>query len=884
MNVPLTESRLPGGIDAIGQLGFSKVSIDKKYAVVSYLPSPLAVMPDLRELAPNRYVLFCLDSSVTDIDPLWEIKIFMPANGRDAVILEKQVVEKTILDLDNTITQEVHCLRNAHRLTVSLEVKGKSLVLEHQLIRSEPYVQNAAQQNITPKISAGSDFLTRLVNSSYQEQMKDLASIDELLVLRGNRSKRNVIASIIYHNYLNYYSRKDKWDYTTIGSTDPWYTFLNAPRDNEIPFELLPSKEDLAVSVGNCDLRPELVAMYLDSNMQIRDSGTVLDKVVRLNDDWPTYRTKTLKTFLDRINPETGDADQSLISSIIDIYNLIRFPRSAIRTCSLILDQIKNSQDFLSDMNWDEIVFSEKDDLELILENYFYGPDHTLAVSSKSKSSKAATGSKTDYIKMVNAPSFCGRLRETMYSGIPISTEDHSRFIQHIQSLKLMECQSDMFLSVYLMDDPNETMIHPDQEESAIYYGGYEMRCQMYIIYQNPENDPNFATKYYWLQTTNRDVLFIPGGLQPERYIEHANLTQAETAIRNNITSLGSGSAADFDDGVAGFTYLNAIQNVRNAKRFIHNPISLKICFKESYDQSAPEHVEFETEIPETALNQMETQILAFLDLARDYFCKTLNEELGNNIKKLMNDCDFFRIMKNLYSHLQQYQIPAEWITTNADHMVHEYVGHGLNLTKYDLREPRSVRFDVPVDYMAQIPRVIRSQKTQYLKNTSILFKNDRPTQSESESDEYNWDILQDDDNGPTDLVAIFLEIRDLILQTITPLALIINGYADKRFGSGSEQQRILYNSALSERRANWLRNRFIQFLTDQNANDDSQVNYSQGLTPESSANNTVAIMVRWCGDHHAPNVADERPEYRDARLLLIPLDEIDPFTGYCHT
>ena len=351
MPVRLTESRLPENITP-ESLGFSVA--DGPISLISYLPGRIGIGPN-KNYFQNKYVVFITEDPVgingnqynsEDIFYRWRLSVL---NNNIEVFsyeppapLEVGIFEITINE--DPIDENTHLFNlsdnGATGISVILEINARinqnfvslrTLTLDHQIINENPFIETLVGLNASSAIQ-GDPFITRLIGNDLQPYINEATTgLDASdLGLAANFSTAISYLNLIKNRFL-----------------------LSA---ENIALEEALNESTTEVSLGLFQaqgigyIKPFLFNMFYPN-----------EAIVNIeNNNFAIY--ERIETYLN-----------SNGNNKIDLFNLIRFPKTAMKLCTFILARLK-----ARNPNWASLVLLNEECLKSITTEFIDGPQNEI--------------------------------------------------------------------------------------------------------------------------------------------------------------------------------------------------------------------------------------------------------------------------------------------------------------------------------------------------------------------------------------------------------------------------------------------------------------------------------------------------------------------------
>ena len=324
MPVRKTESKLPFDLSA-EDLGQHISSAAGSSILVGFLSGPIVIERS------QDFVVFVTDSGLASqvSSYHWQIE-----NGT------------TTANENTDVGYFQYAPTEEGNLNVTVELKSSSnatlvtLNLQQQVIALNTELEALFTREDTNAPMAGHPETSRELINDFRAYIDAVAPRDE----DADSTSNSLLFSIIYNEVLSQPSR------IRIRNLERIANSLN--EDDKT--ELLYHAEN---GIGLCQIRPQILAMYLE------DSGSpIIDKVVLPEDE--IQRSEANKTLLEELGNLSVDI-------LIDMFNVLRFPKSHITMCKLLLDELKD--EFNAGQSY-QAVFSDKDTGKELIKQYKIGP------------------------------------------------------------------------------------------------------------------------------------------------------------------------------------------------------------------------------------------------------------------------------------------------------------------------------------------------------------------------------------------------------------------------------------------------------------------------------------------------------------------------------
>ena len=324
MPVRLSERKLPFSHNA-SDLGQHVQSADGKVLLISFLSSPIVVG------RLQSYVVFVTDGSLAgQVETFqWQIE-----NG------SSNTSEST------TNGYFEHSALEVGELSLTVELKGagnstlSTINLRQEVIDANADLEALFNREDTNAPVAGHPPTSRELINDLRRYIDEVAPRDE----DSNATSNSLLFAVIYNEVLRQ---------SNAGRAEILEQIANSLSEDD-KSELLDQAE---TGIGIAQIRPQILCMYFQDN-----GSTILGKVVLPGDE--VQRSESNRTLLE----EFGDLSTD---TLIDLFNVLRFPKSNIGMCKFLLDALKD--EFNTGQTYQDIFNDRDDGLELI-EQFKKGP------------------------------------------------------------------------------------------------------------------------------------------------------------------------------------------------------------------------------------------------------------------------------------------------------------------------------------------------------------------------------------------------------------------------------------------------------------------------------------------------------------------------------
>lgn len=316
MAVRKLEQRVPGGFDNVDALGYAVKSEDKKYALVSFLGETLRIghianKPKFNFV--NHYVVFVdtIDANAVS-NYRWNVQFFNDL-GEEVIVRPTVIVDEFkegVFKLELSPSEIDQVINNLIvEIKISVELLGTTIIggissvtlsLTHKVF---PFRQDLEDLNLkknTQNATVGNRKVFRWVGNHLAKYIQAAYEGE------SDTAKTNIpsalLAAVVYKSALDN---------------------LNKPRG---VFNLSPVSARRNSKHGICNLHPAFAAMFIPKNKDLAD----------------TFFSITAQTSKQANHPAFKKYKGLSEEEQIDVYNLLRFPKSNIKVCLLSLLGAKN--------------------------------------------------------------------------------------------------------------------------------------------------------------------------------------------------------------------------------------------------------------------------------------------------------------------------------------------------------------------------------------------------------------------------------------------------------------------------------------------------------------------------------------------------------------
>lgn len=338
MAVRRTEMSVPGGFDNVNALGFSTLSLDREYALVSFVGEVLRIgLHKNQPIFKNRYYVFVKTENLIAVDKYRWTLTFSNVNGEN--ILEKEN-ENSIgeIELNLTSRETIQILnQSATYCTIKVSLlKGNTNLTPTPLTLRHKVLPLQFQMEERMKIGGKNAILgTPLVNKVIENYLKEYihaAYIGEPSQLKSNIPPELLTAVV----YKNIFENKAKG-------------ILKQQNDvlaRDLNTSVLQTLTSAAwASTGICGLKAHFSAMFIPK--QIGDTDPFV-KIIKI--DGKTKTEVDIKKAFKKLK----------VKEQVYIFNLLRFPKSNIKICLLMLDKLKQQHSLFENQEINRATYLEE--------------------------------------------------------------------------------------------------------------------------------------------------------------------------------------------------------------------------------------------------------------------------------------------------------------------------------------------------------------------------------------------------------------------------------------------------------------------------------------------------------------------------------------------
>lgn len=380
MGVRKTESRIPGGfsLENANKLGFAKqYESNNKYILVSYFGEVLHQSKQSPNyyLSSNTYVVFVDEDSTNQSELRYEWNFEFLVQDQTKTIIYTDSTDYGVFNLNideifsllGQVIQEI-------RVTLTIKESAPEIVIsmEHTVEELNGRIEDLfmPKPDIYSAIG-GNNKITRFLGNDIQPYFKEYT---DSYTNKKMTTPPNLVAAVIYLQQLNT-SLETQNNYR-----ETWEAYINKG---------IAGSEIAKTPLGVANINPSLLVMFLktfDMNENRENSDGLLAKV-----NWDGV--KDHDSYLETVSKNFVPGNTTTEENRIDIFNLLRFPRSAIFTCAAFLKALQKNvpnDDSTDRSEWPSLANAElmenKNAIQTIVSEYDVGP--TLNLKSFTKISK----------------------------------------------------------------------------------------------------------------------------------------------------------------------------------------------------------------------------------------------------------------------------------------------------------------------------------------------------------------------------------------------------------------------------------------------------------------------------------------------------------------
>lgn len=364
MKLNNTESQIPGGFNLKNaqKLGFATENRQKNsnYILVSYFGELLRQSKGTIEYPiRNTYVVFVNKGVSTPSTYECVFDFFIKDHPET---IQHKVISKNT-GVFNLNTEEISTLKEKVIVKVHVTLTLKGIVpeitfsIEHTIenLRGDIEALFKADSH-TRNAIGGNPSITRLLGNDYWPYFKEYT---EFFDSKKVDTPPNLVAAVVYLYQLNN-SLKSQNENQKL-----WEAYINKRTEcNSLK----------KIPLGITHIRPYLLAMFLKKFDGSEDGKTDENLIGRLNWDSKDSHRRYEQLVFDKF--KSGSTDQNKI----DIFNLLRFPRTSIFTCGAYLKALQRNSPGHPEwksMSNDELL-ENKEAIRTIVSEYKRGPSKNL--------------------------------------------------------------------------------------------------------------------------------------------------------------------------------------------------------------------------------------------------------------------------------------------------------------------------------------------------------------------------------------------------------------------------------------------------------------------------------------------------------------------------
>lgn len=294
MPVRKTESKLPFNLTA-DDLGQNQPALDGKSVLISFLSSPVVTN------RLQQYVIFVIDS-----DMAAQVHSYEWTFSLDGTITNENSSNgyKDFTPSDTGNLSVTIILKNASDQDIG------SVQLNQEVIELNGELEALISLPTTNAPLAGDPETSREIINDYRAYMDELCP----RTLDPNASANFLLCGITYQELLQ----------QSLQVRAPELESIAASLDGDDKTEM---KDQASYGIGVCRIKPHVLAMYLD------DGGSTLLPFTALPED-ETERNIARNQLL-------TDLEANSLEQWIDLFNVLRFPKSNLKMCVRLLEEMK---------------------------------------------------------------------------------------------------------------------------------------------------------------------------------------------------------------------------------------------------------------------------------------------------------------------------------------------------------------------------------------------------------------------------------------------------------------------------------------------------------------------------------------------------------------
>lgn len=405
MAVRNTESRIPQGFTP-SDLGQATTSVGEKFVLVSYLSNPIVVD------SLNNYVVFVTDEVVAKDCKEYKWVVQEDTGGGFREIQTKTTDEglfsfktKNAGNITVNVTVLDTAGDNIQTLVLHHAVQSRNQELEKLLDKESVFAALGGHPTTSRELV--NDLSHYVVEALYDPYDGKFLEIPDLL-----------LAAIVYKEALWRPKEYEFWrDYLTYELRRDIELSLAADELNNAALNSI--RVQIDNTLGVCQIQPQTIAMALNRPGLEETYTPWLEKPKEKNKR-PAIENEKLANF----------KALSLFDKI-DIYNLLRFPKTNVRLCALLLNRLKNRPNRWPELGKENLLENENA-LKIIATEYNLG-----AVVSKKREARPSDYGKKIF-SLMNTPFLLlirssGRLRDPFksYLGKEFNIDDSNAVVRN---------------------------------------------------------------------------------------------------------------------------------------------------------------------------------------------------------------------------------------------------------------------------------------------------------------------------------------------------------------------------------------------------------------------------------------------------------------------
>lgn len=868
MPVRLTESRIPEGLSA-SDLGpadtktiTDPIGSEVKLSLVSYLPHLTRFDREL--ISENRYVVFIEGTSGPQyVQYKWKIEGYVKQKNNWVLSWEQvSQSDQSILSLDNVFVRDLVCFSLMSKIKVTVLVYGIDMSPIELKLQLEIHrdTKKRARDNVAKKkgSSSGAPTLTqRIANyyGPYFELIRNEPGFED----RDDHRKVQLVVARVYGAYLKNFEGQNRADYL-------WEKYLI---DNVVSEELpwLP--------LGVAWIYPPIFAMFVSENVLGAASPALISPMLIRESFAGDEEAYIQQLFTDFNN---------LSSQVkLDVYNILRFPKSCTRACSLYLERLKNRHTSWQNIKWNDFLnesITDKDHIRHLLDEFWQGPtDQTL--TRFEHDTRAIELIAKDYIYLASATNKCLLLRtEDMIVTLTTNEENPEKRealdeLNSASSVDLYNQIPSQDLGIVLQDETAK-WTYPIIPE--IYYKMTRLVCT-YVVQIENAPDPTI-TKAYSIVVYRHEWTGEEWQTHSLPVVPAEDEERIRRRARRNKIHVAYEAGRYIEEIEGAYRETTVPEEVAAGLEKVATRLQLALALERSaiclgHSSGIVNTSESDRKVTWVSgekfnLGWMESGILFTTINGVNYGIKSIDSETELILADIAHPGDqnsveykvtppFINISKAIIKFMSRYMQILNKVRNFPFSMEH------LSNELTTIRETHSnVQFmnlfstgvlpeDGGVLQSAGMGNIPQNEDYELYKTGDyhvipMEFILDKP---KSVTDSPAATLTE-----PSQIDDLIVYLRDWVNRALPKLKLLLIGYADKSFiGPGDRET---YNLQLSQLRVDWINNRL-------------PVDLKSSLAVDTSGQPFIETVA--CGDKYS-ELPEQNSDYREVRVLLYPEEE----------